>query len=180
MADKNKSRYFLDIMRLTRRRNTLNWLLFQLIVCYDRVSRFLDDKMNHHKKNFLALVIFASLLTSCSTRRDIAELETEQKERISGLQSEAKLCQLREIEELDDGNTNIEYVTELVMWKCSKYYEIIKDVLYQEYDVELGQSWVYANDLRQTAPKEITEAIVLRRKLQAEKTDSNAIFKRQQ
>lgn len=118
------------------------------------------------------------LLCSCSSYRGIEQLTPQEKQVISDLESERKVCLVQQIDELDDGTTNIEYLTELISWKCSKYDEQIKDTLYEDYKIKLGEAWSYSNDLRQEAPREISQAILIKRREQGKRDKELDYLKR--
>lgn len=107
-------------------------------------------------------------------------MKPEEKEQLNDLLSKYKLCQVKTIEELDDGKTDIEYITEMVNWRCTAYTEQVKDLLYEDFNIDLGESWVYSNELRQKAPNEVTEAVLLRRKARSKLDDDEALFRKMQ
>ena len=107
----------------------------------------------------------------------MADLKPEEQSRINDLLSQRKLCMVNEITRLDDGQTSVEYLVQLVSWKCAKYEEDIKNALYSDFHVTLSDSWSYSNDLHEAAPQEITEAVVLRRQDKAKSQDDQELLR---
>jgi hypothetical protein len=128
--------------------------------------------------NRFLIIVVILVLAGCSSYRSMSELSQQEKSKIDDLLSSRKLCMVNEIETLDDGKTNIEYITGLVTWKCGKYAERIKDILYNDYKIQLGDAWSYSNSLREGANKEITEAILMRRKMQQQSDNKNNLLRK--
>ena len=128
---------------------------------------------------YLTLLLLITSQTACSSARQLSSLNPQERSRIDELLSQRKLCLVDKIQSYDDdGQTDLEYVVQSVSYDCGRFIEKIKDTLYADFNVDLGEAWSYSNDLRQKEGREIKEAVILRRKAMRKGNDPLNIMRK--
>lgn len=133
--------------------------------------------------NKLCIVALISvfMLAGCSyneVKKKVSEITVEEQERLNSYLTQLDSCQLREINRLDDGVTNISEIAKLVEWKCKGHYNNIKMMLYEDFGVGLGHAYLFADKLVRASPNKILESIIAKRKMENPNDANMQLLKR--
>lgn len=123
--------------------------------------------------------VFVALLSQCSPGyRKLTELEAGERQQLDAVLTERRQCYREEVFRLDDGVTNIDYIKDLVSWKCRVYESQIQNMLYQDFNVDIGSAWRYTDNLTQQVPNEIREALIQKRRAEQEHMQQDQLLLR--
>ncbi len=129
-------------------------------------------------------IISVLLLSGCIFRerpnlKKISDLLPEEHSIVHNSLQRLDECHLREIKRHDDGVSPIAEVRELVDYNCRGHYNNVKELLYTNYEVALGNAYLFVEKLRKSGSTKITEAIMAHRKMNQEEDPNITILRRQ-
>lgn len=114
---------------------------------------------------FIISIALVLVFTACSRPRLISELEPLEKEQLNSVLFKRKRCLIQNIQRMDNNVMEVNKLAELVVWKCREYPEQVRYLLYEGFGVEVGDAWIYGDQLEASAEKEATEAILEQRRI---------------
>ncbi len=115
------------------------------------------------KKIFIILFIVL-LVCSCRSNRSLESLSEREKEKLNAILHQRRQCISSQINMLDDPNGTVKEIAELVNWKCSHFNNRINELLYKDFGVSLGKSYMFVQRLQGGVENEVAEAVLTKRR----------------
>lgn len=128
----------------------------------------------------LALILLQGCFLAARGFNDtkVDSINPVQRERLNGHLQQLDGCYRREIQRVDDGISHIKDVTDVIKHNCQGYYNTIKLMLYDEFGVGLGHAYNYSDNLKRSANAIIGEAIITKRRINANRNAPNRLLQR--
>lgn len=113
----------------------------------------------------IMIIALCLMLAGCASKgRLIKDLEPLEQEKLNALLNKRKTCLLDNLRYMDDYKTDVQTLAEQVAWKCRQYPEIIRRTLYEQFNVAVGEAWLYGDGLESQTTREAMDAILEQRR----------------
>jgi len=117
------------------------------------------------KKIFtILLCISISACSSTKGARTINDISGPEEAQLAEVLNEWNACLNYEIKRLDDGRGDVRMFADLIKTRCEKFEKIIKSTLQKDFDLDVGDRYLYMDDLKRKIGTGVNEALILERK----------------
>lgn len=118
-------------------------------------------------RTLLTFALLALTLTACKSQRGMADLSPEENSELNYYLQKRDECMVQESAQIDDSRSDINAVTDLVMWKCAPIGRKIDSLVYDKFKVDLSSSYAFRMQQEESSRKRVTEAILTNRRIRA-------------